>query len=135
MPLWRAHHACCGAAGLLGFVSYGASLVLFVNGLQHLSTARTGAYFSIVPFIGAALAIALLGEALTWQLMAAGVLMAIGVALHLTERHVHDHAHEPWRMSTSTSMFMTRATCITSMCTCPPLRLVRATHTRICMSH
>ena len=82
------------AAGLLGFVSYGASLVLFVLGLRHLGTARTGAYFSIAPFVGAALAIGLLGEDLNWQLGLAGVLMAIGVALHLTERHEHEHQHE-----------------------------------------
>lgn len=83
------------AAGLLGFASYGASLVLFVLGLRHLGTARTGAYFSVAPFVGAVLAIALLGEAVTWPLLAAGLLMAIGVALHLTESHAHSHQHEP----------------------------------------
>jgi drug/metabolite transporter (DMT)-like permease len=83
------------AAGLLGFASYGASLVLFVLGLRHLGTARTGAYFSVAPFVGALLAIVLLGEALTWPLVLAGLLMAIGVALHLTERHAHAHQHEP----------------------------------------
>lgn len=83
------------SAGVLGFFSYGASLVLFVLGLRHLGTARTGAYFSIAPFVGALLAIGLLGESLTWQIAVAGVLMAIGVALHLTERHEHEHQHEP----------------------------------------
>jgi len=82
------------AAGLLGFASYGASLVLFVLGLRHLGTARTGAYFSVAPFIGATLAFVLLGESLTWQLLLAGLLMAVGVALHLTERHEHEHLHE-----------------------------------------
>lgn len=81
-------------AGLLGFACYGASLVLFVIGLRHLGTARTGAYFSIAPFIGAVLAIVLLGESVTIQLVIAMVLMAIGVALHLTERHEHSHLHE-----------------------------------------
>jgi len=81
-------------AGLLGFFSYGASLVLFVLGLRHLGTARTGAYFSIAPFVGALLAIGLLGESLTWQIAVAGLLMAVGVALHLTERHEHEHEHE-----------------------------------------
>ena len=83
------------AAGLLGFASYGASLVLFVVGLRHLGTARTGAYFSVAPFVGALLAIVLLGEAFTWQLGVAGLLMAVGVLLHLTERHEHLHEHEP----------------------------------------
>jgi drug/metabolite transporter (DMT)-like permease len=82
-------------AALLGFASYGASLVLFVVGLRHLGTARTGAYFSIAPFFGAVLSIGLLGEPLTTQLLIASALMAVGVALHLAERHEHVHIHEP----------------------------------------
>jgi drug/metabolite transporter (DMT)-like permease len=81
------------AAGLVGFASYGASLTLFVIGLRELGTARTGAYFSVAPFFGALLAIALLGEPMTWPLLAAGALMAVGVALHLSERHEHRHCH------------------------------------------
>lgn len=81
-------------AALLGFASYGMSLTLFVIALRHLGTARTGAYFSVAPFFGAVLAIALLDEPLTLQLISAGLLMAIGVWLHLTERHEHEHAHE-----------------------------------------
>ena len=84
-----------GAAALVGFASYGASLVLFVVALRELGTGRTGAYFSVAPFFGALLAIAFLGDAVTPQLLAAGVLMAIGVALHLSERHQHPHRHEP----------------------------------------
>lgn len=83
------------AAALLGFASYGASLALFVVGLRHLGTARTGAYFSVAPFVGAALAIVLLGEPLTVSLVIAGSLMAWGVWLHLTESHQHAHEHEP----------------------------------------
>lgn len=83
------------AAALLGFASYGASLALFVVGLRHLGTARTGAYFSIAPFVGAALAIVLLGEPVSLPLLIAGTLMAWGVWLHLTENHQHLHTHEP----------------------------------------
>lgn len=83
------------AAAVLGFASYGASLALFVIGLRHLGTARTGAYFSIAPFVGAALAIALLGEPISLPLLIAGALMAWGVWLHLTENHQHEHTHEP----------------------------------------
>ena len=81
-------------AALLGLASYGMSLTLFVIGLRHLGTARTGAYFSVAPFFGAALAIVLLDEPVTVQLVTAGLLMAIGVWLHLTERHEHIHTHE-----------------------------------------
>jgi drug/metabolite transporter (DMT)-like permease len=87
------------AAGLLGFASYGASLTLFVLGLRHLGTARTGAYFSIAPFFGALLAVGLLGEPVTLQWVAAGLLMALGVVLHLTEQHDHLHEHQPMEHS------------------------------------
>lgn len=80
-------------AMLVGLLAYGVSLVLFVVGLRHLGTARTGAYFSVAPFFGAALAIAM-GEALTLPLLIAGALMMLGVWLHLSERHEHEHAHE-----------------------------------------
>lgn len=81
-------------AALVGFASYGASLALFVVALRHLGTARTGAYFSVAPFFGAVLAIAL-GDPVDARLLGAGALMAIGVALHLTERHEHRHVHAP----------------------------------------
>src|SRR6516165_11538498 len=50
------------AAAILGFLGYGVSLAFFVLGLRHLGAARTGAYFSTAPFIGAALALPLFGE-------------------------------------------------------------------------
>jgi drug/metabolite transporter (DMT)-like permease len=80
---------------VLGLAAYGISLVLFVIGLRHLGTARTGAYFSVAPFFGAMLAVLGLGEPITAALLVAGALMAIGVWLHLSERHEHDHTHEP----------------------------------------
>jgi len=82
------------AAGVVGFFGYGVSLVLFVLALRALGTARTGAYFSTAPFIGAALSLILFREPLTVQLGAAAVLMAAGVYLHLSERHEHEHSHE-----------------------------------------
>ncbi len=80
------------AAMVLGFFAYGVSLALFVVGLRHLGTARTGAYFSVAPFFGALLAI-LMGEPVTMPLIAAGLLMALGTWLHLSERHEHSHFH------------------------------------------
>jgi drug/metabolite transporter (DMT)-like permease len=80
-------------AMVIGLLAYGVSLALFVFALRHLGTARTGAYFSVAPFSGATLAVAA-GEPLTATLLIAGTLMAIGVWLHLTERHDHEHTHE-----------------------------------------
>lgn len=79
-------------AGLLGFVGYGLSLALFVVALRNLGTARTGAYFSLAPFIGATLALAW-GAPLTGVLLFAALFMGAGVWLHLTEHHAHPHRH------------------------------------------
>ncbi|HSH71658.1 MAG TPA: DMT family transporter [Methylophilaceae bacterium] len=81
-------------AMVLGFLAYGVSLTLFVIGLRHLGTARTGAYFSVAPFFGALLAITL-GESVTLPLVIAGLFMAIGIWLHLSEHHEHIHSHMP----------------------------------------
>jgi drug/metabolite transporter (DMT)-like permease len=77
----------------LGFFSYGVSLVFFVLALRHLGTARTGAYFSTAPFVGAALSLAIFRERPTPLFIVAAALMALGVWLHLTERHEHEHEH------------------------------------------
>jgi drug/metabolite transporter (DMT)-like permease len=81
------------AAAIVGLLGYGVSLALFVRALRHLGTARTGAYFSTAPFFGAAVAVALLGEPVTAQLVLAALLMAAGVWLHVTEHHEHPHVH------------------------------------------
>lgn len=83
-----------GLAMLVGLAGYGFSLVLFVLALRGLGTARTGAYFSTAPFIGAAAAITFFGESPSPAFWIAAALMALGVWLHLTEKHEHEHAHE-----------------------------------------
>lgn len=82
------------AGGLAGFIGIGVSLAMFMLALRHLGTARTGAYFSLAPFIGALVSLAIFRDAVTLQLALAGALMAIGLWLHLAERHEHEHLHE-----------------------------------------
>lgn len=88
-PSWTA----IASAMLVGFAGYGLSLVLFIYALRQLGAARTGAYFSLAPFIGAAVAIVGFAEPLSLRLVAAGLLMALGLYLHLIERHEHEHSH------------------------------------------
>jgi hypothetical protein len=82
------------AAGVVGLMGYGFSLVLFVLALRHLGTARTGAYFSTAPFAGAALSFLLLADMPGLLFWLAAACMGAGVWLHLTERHEHKHTHE-----------------------------------------
>lgn len=80
---------------LVGFLGYGVSLVAFVLALRGLGSARTGAYFSTAPFLGAGISILILGESTSLMFLIAAALMAIGVWIHLTENHAHEHQHEP----------------------------------------
>ena len=78
----------------LGFLSYGVSLVLFVLALRLLGTARTGAYFSSAPFVGAAVSLVVFHERPGVAFVIAAALMGLGVWLHVTEHHEHEHHHE-----------------------------------------
>jgi drug/metabolite transporter (DMT)-like permease len=83
-----------GGAAVVGFLGVGVSLVLFVLALRHLGAARTGAYFSLAPFVGALVAIVLLHDPLSLRLVLSGALMGFGLWMHLAERHEHEHEHD-----------------------------------------
>jgi drug/metabolite transporter (DMT)-like permease len=78
----------------IGLLGYGVSLALFVVALRGLGSARTGAYFSTAPFIGAAIAIVALNEPVSVRFVVSTLLMGIGVCLHLMENHDHEHTHD-----------------------------------------
>ena len=80
-----------GEAMVVGLLSYGVSLVLFVLALRGVGAARTGAYFSTAPFFGAAIAILAFGDHPSPLFWLAAMLMVAGVWLHLTEPHAHWH--------------------------------------------
>ena len=86
---------------VVGFAGYGLSLALFVLALRTLGAARTGAYFSVAPLFGVVIAFALWPEAPSSAFWLAAALMAIGVWLHLSERHEHAHTHGPLEHSHS----------------------------------
>jgi drug/metabolite transporter (DMT)-like permease len=83
-----------GAAMGVGLVGYGISLVLFVLALRGLGSARTGAYFSTAPFLGAAIAILMFQAPAPAVFWISATLMCAGVWLHLTEHHEHPHSHD-----------------------------------------
>ncbi len=83
------------AAMFVGLFGYGISLVLFVLALRGLGAARTGAYFSTAPFMGAIVAVLVFGEQPSPAFWLAAAFMVAGVWLHLAERHEHVHTHQP----------------------------------------
>ncbi|MBI5177869.1 MAG: EamA family transporter [Nitrospinae bacterium] len=84
------------AAGMLGIgaVSYGVSLVLFVNALRLIGTSRTGMYFAVGPFFGMAFSVLLLGDRPALHQWGAALIMAVGLWTITRERHAHSHTHE-----------------------------------------
>jgi drug/metabolite transporter (DMT)-like permease len=79
--------AACGALG------YGASLTLYLRAQRAIGAARTGSIFAAAPFVGAALAWAMGERAAGPATIGAGALLAVGLWLHLTEGHEHEHTH------------------------------------------
>jgi drug/metabolite transporter (DMT)-like permease len=90
---WPAWQRVAEAMGI-GLAGYGVSLMLFVLALRGLGAARTGAYFSTAPFMGAVIAVVGFDEPTSLAFWLAAALMTAGVWLHLTERHEHVHTHE-----------------------------------------
>jgi len=79
----------------VGATCYGSSILLDAWALRLLGAARESALFALAPFVGAALAMPLLGEHLRPTLALAGAVMAGGVALLVREDHEHQHQHLP----------------------------------------
>ena len=79
---------------LLGSFSYGVSLVFFIKALRGLGSFRTGAFFSLSPFIGAIASLIILREWIGWVIFPAAALLIAGVWLIYGERHSHMHLHE-----------------------------------------
>lgn len=82
-----------GAGLAVGAVSYGASLLLYIAGAQHLGATRSQLIFSTAPAWGLGLAWLVLGEELRWVHLAAATLMGLAIWLWHRERHSHVHRH------------------------------------------
>lgn len=78
---------------LLGSVSYGISIVLFVRALRDLGAARTGVLFGTAPFIGAAVSLMVFRDLPSLPFVLSLPLLGIGVGILSRERHEHRHAH------------------------------------------
>jgi drug/metabolite transporter (DMT)-like permease len=87
------------AVGLLacGATGYGLSLRLYLRAQRRVGAGRTGSLFALAPFIGAAVAVLLGDRSADWTTGLATALFALGVVLHLTERHDHHHVHAALR--------------------------------------
>lgn len=89
-PSWAqlAGLVACGATG------YGVSLRLYLLAQRRIGAGRTGSVFAVGPFVGVLVAILLGDKSLGILTAVAAALFVAGVALHLTEKHRHAHAHD-----------------------------------------
>lgn len=78
---------------LLGSLSYGISILLFVRALRCLGAARTGALFGAAPLIGVIFSLVLFRQPPPFAFWIALLVMAAGTVLLLREEHGHDHTH------------------------------------------
>jgi drug/metabolite transporter (DMT)-like permease len=79
---------------LIGALSYGLSLVLFVEALRKIGAARTSTFFASGPFAGTLLSVALLGERPPGSYWGAAALMLMGIFLLYSEGRRFRHTHE-----------------------------------------
>ncbi|HVZ71307.1 MAG TPA: EamA/RhaT family transporter, partial [Polyangia bacterium] len=77
----------------IGAVGYGSSLQLYLGAQRLVGAGRTASVFAAAPFIGVVVALALGAPWPGASLPVAGALVAVGVWLHLSERHGHRHHH------------------------------------------
>ncbi len=89
-----ASYAYIAAAIVLGALSYGASIVLYITAAQHVGATRAQGVFASAPFIGAALSLLFLGEPLSNVQIAAGAILLVSIVAVLRGAHEHQHEHE-----------------------------------------
>src|SRR5216117_3874014 len=82
------------AVALVGSISYGLSIVLFIRGLRELGIVHTGALFASAPGFAALLSWVFLHEAMHPAALLALTGMTGGAILLSTDVHEHEHAHE-----------------------------------------
>lgn len=83
-----------GVALVVGFASYGVSVLLDAYALRLVGAAREAAYFATAPFLGAIAAVALFGERIGAIDVAAMAAMVAGVVMLVREKHAHTHQHD-----------------------------------------
>jgi len=82
---------------ILGFVSYGLSIFMYVRSQNIIGAAKTSAYYALAPFIGVFLSFVFLKEKLGFIYFIALIIMIAGslavVADTLCIKHNHEHSH------------------------------------------
>lgn len=80
-------------AVVLGALSYGVSIVLYINSAQHLGATRSQVIFSSAPFFGFISSWLILSEQLQVIQIIAALLVGFSIWLMINTSHRHNHSH------------------------------------------
>ncbi|MDP3275902.1 MAG: DMT family transporter [Deltaproteobacteria bacterium] len=78
---------------LCGALGYGVSLRLYLLAQRLMGAGRTGAVFSLAPFVGALVAFVLHPSVPSRLTLVGAALAIVALWLHSTESHAHEHSH------------------------------------------
>jgi drug/metabolite transporter (DMT)-like permease len=79
---------------VVGALSYGVSIALYITSAQMLGATRAQIVFSTAPFFGVLLSVIVLDESLAFATLIAGVMFVAAIVLFSTEQHAHFHHHD-----------------------------------------
>ena len=89
LPAWPV----IAAAMLLGSMSYGLSIALFILAMRNVGAARTSIWMGTAPFAGVIIAFMIFQSVPGMSFIIALPLMALGALLLFGEEHAHTHIH------------------------------------------
>jgi drug/metabolite transporter (DMT)-like permease len=81
------------SALILGSISYGISIVLYIVSAQKLGAIRSQIIFSSAPFFGVIFSVLFLSETLTAMQLVSFALLVISITVMAYDRHEHRHEH------------------------------------------
>jgi len=79
---------------IIGFLSYGLSIVLYISSARKIGAVRSQIIFAINPFFGSLLSFVLIADILELKFIIAFIVMIVAVLLIFSENHEHVHVHE-----------------------------------------
>lgn len=79
---------------IVGGLSYGVSIVLYISSARAIGAVRSQIIFALNPFFGALAALVVFRDIPNVQFIAAAACMGIAVFLLSRERHEHEHTHK-----------------------------------------
>lgn len=78
---------------VVGVLSYGASITLYIGSAQGLGVTRAQMFFASGPFFGVALPAIALGESISTIQIASACILAVSLTALFPDQHHHVHVH------------------------------------------